>query len=113
MTTMLQRIRELSQFDVEKPTIEDTEFLTACYPEFKKDPIQESIAGLNGFLHGFKSGRDSENARLLPLIDALIQAVEVSEKALHCNEEICEISGGCYNCEARASMQSILEKAMK
>lgn len=86
MTELLQRIRELSTFDVEKPTTEDTEFLTACYPDFKKDPLQElqSLAGL----HGFKSGRDCENSRLTPLIEALIQAVEKSYISKEVEDEL-------------------------
>lgn len=101
MTTMLQRIRERAAFDQAKVSLNAIE------------QMKMGVAIDSAYIRGARE----ENGYLLPLIDALIQALEVSEKALETIEEQADMHDNPFAVQiaspARASMQSILEKAVK
>lgn len=92
---MLQRIRERARWNDE--AIERT--------------FNTEVSRTRTPLGNYCDGAFEQRKQLLPLIDALIQAVEVSDKAL---KEIVESSDFSQDFarDARASMQSILEKAV-
>lgn len=110
MTTMLQRIRERVKLSNEQNAISAGSF-------YGDDECVEAKA--------FMKGRKLENEFLQQHIDALIQAVEKGDEALKCYEPTtvtrAKVDGEIYDNlhlgklaqEARASMQSILEKAVK
>lgn len=92
--TLTEIVREKAEFD------------------WKKSTEEAKARGLKPHeVHEFKIGSSFENARLIPLITSLAQALEKAEQALN---DICsdiESDGGCHSsCQALAEIQKLKEK---